>query len=193
MDTTLKMQRSCTLAESHWMLQKVRILVCQRGASGKNITCIQKVRIFKRMSILSNLQDIKTTWKSSTVRLQLLPLSKRQDTYLQLLTESWMLLSFEMIFVSFALKFFFFQWHIHYLPHLGFTEIKESLLLNAVNIDQYDPYISFNTKYKDFIHAVIFIQKNTPLHLANIPLVTFFSRFESAWLEQSKCYRCGAS
>lgn len=71
--------------------------------------------LFTLFLIWSNVQAIKTTWRSSTVRVQPLPLSKRQDTYLQLLTKSWMLLIFEMISVSVKRFFLITLMHVRIL------------------------------------------------------------------------------
>lgn len=98
------------------MLQKVRIYVCcgawqEYCMNGESEDFLKFIIFF-----LTILQAIKTTWKSSTVRVQLLPLSKRRDTFLLLLIESWTLLSFEMIFVSLTLeRFFLFILNIKFL------------------------------------------------------------------------------
>lgn len=81
----------------------------------------QSVVWIYRFNLFSTLQAIKTTWKCYTVRVRHLPLSKNPDTYLQLLTESWMLLSCEMTSVSLALRSLFLKHLCMLMEH--YTEL----------------------------------------------------------------------
>lgn len=95
MDLTLKMQRSCTLEESHWTLQRVKRPCANMYEAA---CCISEQS--KKCVICARMQVIRTTWKSSTVRPQPPPQSRKQDTFLQIPTEFWTLLSLGTISVS---------------------------------------------------------------------------------------------